>query len=149
MSESNEEYKDSLEFNAASKVLIRNGSEIESESFDVLEQDSLENAKIDSTKSNDGVPQFYPFAQIGTNWSHESAAQNSTSDISSCTNQVVEIEASNNTNEFITETNNNTVTNQSINEDCRDLPGNQDKPSNSSFKINNINNETVFDIPYR
>lgn len=113
-----------MEFTAASKVLIRKGGEIDGEPFDTVEQDSLENDKIDSTKASDGVPQFYPFAQIGTNWSNQSAAQNSTSDFSSSTNQTVEIDTSINSHELTIETNNNIATNQTVNDDYRDLPGN-------------------------
>lgn len=121
--DANEEYKDSLEINAANNGLIRIGDGIEGELFDTVEQDSLENLKIDLTKTSDGVPQFYPFARIGTNWSNESAAQNSTSDFSSSTNQNIDTEVSNNTNELTLETNNNIATNQTV-DDSRDLPGN-------------------------
>lgn len=145
-SEANEEYKDSLEFTAASKNSNRNGGvgndgdgdgngvggEFEGDLFDTVEQDSLENDQIDSIKirSNDGVvPQFYPFAQIGPNWSNESAAQNSnnnhTPEHNSSTNQSVEFETSNNTNELTHETNHNSIaTNQNlIDDEYRDLPG--------------------------
>lgn len=117
----NEEYKDSLEFNAMDKNAIRNNDDLEGELLDTVELDSLETTKIDTIKSVGGAAQFLPFAHIGTSWSNECATQNSTSQLNSSTNQNVEIETSNQTNDL--ETNNNITTKQSNEYDSQDLPG--------------------------
>lgn len=121
-SDLNEEYKDSLEIGATNRNRVRD--EIKDDPFDTVEQDSLETTKIDTNHTNEGSTQFFPFAQIGTNWSsQECAAQNSTCEFNnSSTNQnVVENESINTINEL--QTNSTISTNQSIDHDSRDLPG--------------------------
>lgn len=123
-SELNEEYKDSLEISVIDRYSARIYDDIKSDSFDTVEQDSLETTKIDANKTNEVTKQFLPFAQIGTQWSQDCAAQqqNSTCEFSSSTNQnVVENESINTTNEL--QTNSIISTNQSIDHDFRDLPG--------------------------
>lgn len=126
-SELNEEYKDSLEISAVDRDHGRmDGDGAKShDPFDTVEQDSLEaNTKVDAPKTNEVTPQFLPFAQIGTNWSpNHCAAQNSTCElICSTTQNVVETESINTTNEL--QTNSNTIsTNPSVDYDFRDLPG--------------------------
>lgn len=118
----NEEYKDSLEIADATKTL--NDDENKGELFDTLEQDSLEISKIDANKIKDErSTQFLPFAKIGTEWSNNFAAQNSTNEQNSDTNHNVAIETTNTINEFTLQTNSKINTNQMIDEEFRDLPG--------------------------
>ncbi|XP_031621785.1 probable serine/threonine-protein kinase DDB_G0282963 isoform X3 [Contarinia nasturtii] len=122
----NEEFNDSLEVNTTDRDSVQDiDDDIKGEPFDIVEQDSLETTKLDVITSNNNVPEFLPFAQIGSSWSNdECPAQNSTSEFSSSTNQLVEIDKINNkTNEFDDQTNNTITTNQSDNQDYRDLPG--------------------------
>lgn len=124
--QTNEEYKDSLEFDAVNEASNRiNDDDNEGDLLDTVEQDSLETAKIVSTQigSSDGATQFLPFAHIGTSWSNECAAQNSTAQLNSNTNQKVEIESTNQTNETDVQTNNSITTKQTIEHDFEDLPG--------------------------
>ncbi|XP_055318924.1 uncharacterized protein LOC129576891 isoform X3 [Sitodiplosis mosellana] len=122
-SELNEEYKDSLEITATDRDRAQIGEDgIKGDSFDTVEQDSLEAMKIDANKTNEGTPQFLPFAQIETNWSQDCASQTSTCEFScSTTENVVETESINTTNEL--QTNSTISTNQSLDHDFRDLPG--------------------------
>lgn len=123
--QTNEEYKDSLEFDAVNEGSNRiNDDDNEGDLFDTVEQDSLETTKIVSTKiGNDGATQFLPFAHIGTSWSNECAAQNRIAQFNSNTNQNVEIESTNQTNETDVLTNNSITTKQTIEHDFQDLPG--------------------------
>lgn len=94
---------------------------VNSHQLDAVEQDSLEITNIDSNKSNEVTTEpFYPFAKIGSKWSNDGAAQNSTNTFNN-TNQDVE---NNTTNEFAEQTNSSIDTNQTYDEeDIRDLPG--------------------------
>lgn len=136
-SELNEEYKDSLEMSVTDRGCVRNDDEIKGDQSeqDTVEQDSLETiVKFDANQTNDGTKQFFPFAQIGTNWSQDCAAQNSNEcEFDSNTNQnVVENQSINTTNELQTNctiSTNQTVDNQSNDHDhdFRDLPGKSNK----------------------
>lgn len=116
---------------------INDNDDNEGESFDTVEQDSLETTKADAIKTGDGATQFLPFAHIGTSWSNECAAQISTAQFNSNTNQNVEIESTNQTNEIDVQTNNSITTKQSIEHDFQDLPG--IKCQTNCSEINEIN----------
>lgn len=126
-SQINEEYTDSLEFDAVNKGSNRNNdNNTEGELFDMVEQDSLETTKIESNKANNGEnTQFLPFAHIGTCWSNGRAASqlNIQPINSSNTNQTVENTTTNQTNAFADQTNNSINTKQSIEFDFQDIPG--------------------------
>lgn len=125
----NEEFNDSLEVNTANRDSLQDIEEdIKGELFDTVEQDSLETTKLDVITTNENVPQFLPFAQIGSSWSNDDcAAQYSNSEFYSSPNQsLIEIDTVNNqTNESDIQTNYNINTNQSDSQDNRDvlLPG--------------------------
>lgn len=120
----NEEFKDSLELIVAQH---ENSNDMKGELFDTVEQDSLEIIKNAANETNGSelhtVSQFLPFAQIGTNWSTDCAAQKSTSQPNSITNQIVEIESNDQTNKIALQTNNISSINLSDTQNLGDVPG--------------------------